>query len=336
MRAVVFDRCGEPSDVLQLRDIPVPEPGPGQVRVRMLLCPVNPSDLMGVRGTHGGALPKLPGIAGREGVGIVEAAGAGMLGKFLVGKRVSVINHETGNWCDRTVVGARQAIPLAKDLPLEQCAMFFVNPATAYVMTQDTLRVGRGEWLLQTAAGSAVGKMVIRLGRHFGFRTINLVRRADQAAELSRLGADEVIPFDPPNSRPEDLREAVQRITGADGVRHIIDPVGGPTGSALIPCLGLNGRMLCYGTLSPDPLVFSGRLLMTRRASVEGFWLSRHMARLGLLGKLKLVRSITRLMRAGVLVSEVGKTFPLEEFADAIRTAEQPGRGGKTLIRIAE
>ena len=79
MRAVVFDRCGEPADVLQLRDIPVPEPGPGQVRVRMLMCPVNPSDLMGVRGTHGGALPKLPGIAGREGVGIVEAAGPGLL-----------------------------------------------------------------------------------------------------------------------------------------------------------------------------------------------------------------------------------------------------------------
>lgn len=335
MRAAVFEQFGEPSHVLTIRDIPTPEPAAGQVRVRMLLSPVNPSDLMGIRGTHGGALAKLPAVAGREGVGIVEAAGPGLLGRYLVGKRVSVINHDTGNWCDTTVIPAKQAIPLARDLPLEQCAAFFVNPATALVMVRDVLEVPRGEWLLQTASGSEVGKMVIRMGRHDGFRTINVVRRAEQADELKRLGADEVIPFDPARDPADALNAAVQRITNNAGVRFALDPVGGKAASSVVPCLGLGGRLLCYGTLSPDPMSFSSRLLMTRRATVEGFWLSRHMARLGAIGKLRLIRGITRLMRAGVLITEIGETFPLERVHDAVRAAESPARRGKVLVRIA-
>src|SRR5687767_2505817 len=111
MRAVVFERFGEPAEVLQVRDVPVPEPGRGEVRVRMLASPVNPSDLLEVRGRYSAA-PNLPAIPGHEGVGIVESAGGGLLGRFLVGKRVCVLNRKTGNWCEQTVIPARQAIPL--------------------------------------------------------------------------------------------------------------------------------------------------------------------------------------------------------------------------------
>ncbi len=195
MRAIVFEEFGEPAEVLRIKEVPLPVPKPGEVRVRMLASPINPSDLMTVRGTYG-KRPTLPATPGYEGVGIVEASGGGLLGKFLLGKRVAVMNRQTGNWADYAVIPAKQAIPLSSQLPLEQAAMFFVNPATAYVMTREVLQVPKGGWLLQTAAGSALGRMVIRLGKHFGFTTINIVRRPEQVDELKSLGADEVLVFD--------------------------------------------------------------------------------------------------------------------------------------------
>jgi NADPH:quinone reductase-like Zn-dependent oxidoreductase len=143
MRAIVFEQFGEPADVLQVRNVPVPEPGRGEVRVRMLASPVNPSDLLEIRGQYS-ARPTLPATPGHEGVGIVEAAGGGMLPRLLVGKRVAVLNRKTGNWCEQTIIPARQAIPLPKDLPIEQAAMFFINPATAYVMTRRELKIPPG------------------------------------------------------------------------------------------------------------------------------------------------------------------------------------------------
>jgi NADPH:quinone reductase-like Zn-dependent oxidoreductase len=334
MRAVVFERFGEPAEVLQDRDAPVPEPRPGEVRVRMLASPVNPSDLMTVRGVYT-RLPSLPATPGYEGVGIVETAGGGALAKFMVGRRVAVLNRKGGNWAEQVVLPANQVIPLAKDLPLEQAAMFFVNPATAYVMTRNVLRVPRGEWLLQTAAGSALGQMVMALGACYGFRTLNVVRRPQQADELKGRAGGAAIAFDPSRDDAGKLRNEVLKHTGGRDVRFAIDPVAGATGSAVVSCLGRGGRMLVYGTLSGEPLTFSSRDLMTPGASIEGFWLANYMERLRLPGKLGLVRRITRLMRAGVLVSEVGEEFPLERAAEAVRKSEEPARGGKVLLRFA-
>src|SRR5207302_6164666 len=135
MKAVVFDRFGEPAEVLQLRDVPLPEPGPGQVRVRMLASPVNPSDLLVVRGQYG-RLPQLPATPGFEGAGVIDAAGPGLLSwlrGLKPGRRVAVLNGGGGNWQEYVVLSARQVVPVAGDLPDEQVATFFVNPATALI-----------------------------------------------------------------------------------------------------------------------------------------------------------------------------------------------------------
>ena len=334
MKSVQFEQFGDPASVLQIRDVEVPQPKSGELLVRMLLSPVNPSDLMTVRGVYG-KLPKLPCTPGYEGVGVVEASGGGLLGKLLVGKRVALLNGINGNWQERTTVLAKQAVPLPKSLPAEQGATFFVNPTTAFAMTQRVLAVPAGDWLLQTAAASELGKMVVRLGRRFGFKTLNVVRRAEQAETLKSLDADAVVVFDPAKQSADELRAEVLRIAGDRGVRFAIDPIGGATGSAVVKCLAPNGRMLVYGTLSPEPLSFSPRDLMTPGASIAGFWLARWMPQLSLIAKVKLIRTVSGLIQEGVLTSQIGEVFPLDRISDAVRAAETSGRAGKVLLRLA-
>jgi NADPH2:quinone reductase len=332
MKALVFDKFGDPAEVLQLQDTPMPEPGPGQVRVRMLAVPVNPSDLLVVRGQYG-RLPTLPATPGFEGVGVIDAAGPGflrLLRGLRPGRRVAVLNGGGGNWQEFVVIGARQAVPVAGDLPDEQVATFFVNPATAWIMTQAVLKVRAGDWLLQTAAGSALGRMVIRLGKHFGFNTINVVRRPEQAEELRRDGAQHVIV-----SARESVIERVRALTKG-GVRFALDAVGGDTGKVAVDALGPGGKMLVYGTLSNEPIQLDPRVLMAGQKSIAGFWLSEWVLKQGVFGMLKLFRKVQGLMRQGVLTTEIGGTFKIDNFKQAIAQAQQPGRKGKVLLRITE
>lgn len=331
MKAVVFDRFGPPEEVLHTAERPTPEPGRGEVRVRMRFSPINPSDLLHIRGAYG-KRPQLPASAGFEGFGVVDAAGPGLLRHLRglkPGRRVAVINSVGSNWAEYAVVPARQAIPVPDGIPDEQAATFFVNPASALVMTQLVLKASSGAWLLQTAAGSTLGRMVIRLGRLNGFRTINVVRRREQVEELKQLGADAVI-----CTADEPLVERVMALTDGKGVPYAIDAVGGATASEAVKALGFGGRMLCYGTLSGEPLVIDPRTLMVNHCSVEGFWLSQWVRGQGVLTMLALFRSIGKLMKGGVLTSDVGPIFGMDQVAEAVRIAGQPGRQGKVLLRI--
>ncbi|HKI33273.1 MAG TPA: zinc-dependent alcohol dehydrogenase family protein [Gemmataceae bacterium] len=331
MKAAIFDRFGVPEEVLQVREVPLPEPGRNQVRLRMLASPINPSDLMTVRGEYG-SRPTLPATPGFEGVGVVDKSGGGLLPllrRLKPGRRVAFSSTAGGAWAEFAIVSARQLVPVPDDIPDEQAASFFVNPASALVMTQYVLKVPPGEWLLQTAAGSALGRMVIRLGKHFGFRTINVVRRREQAEELSRAGADAVI-----CTADESIPQRARALTEGRGVKYAIDPVGGETGSAVIEALGAGGRLLIYGTLSREPIAIDPRLLIVGSKRVEGFWLSEWVREQRVLKMLRLSRTIRDLMRAGILTSEVGATFPLDEVQKAVAQAAQAGRSGKVQLRL--
>jgi NADPH:quinone reductase-like Zn-dependent oxidoreductase len=327
MKAIVCEQWGEPDRVLQVGDVPLPPCGPGQVRVRMLASPINPSDLFMVRGVYG-YQPPLPCTPGFEGVGVVEE-GRGLLAWRVKGRRVAVLNGTGGNWAEQVVIPARQAVPVPADLPDEQAATFFVNPATAVILTRYVLRISPGEWLLQTAAASALGRMVIRLGVKHGFRTINVIRRREQAEELQRLGGTAVVV-----SPEEDIPQRVKELTGGAGVRYAIDAVGGETASQCVRALGQDGRLVLYSSLSGEPLRFEPRALIVGNKGVEGFWLSEWGRRQSVLRMLRLFRQIAALMREGVIATEVGATFPLDEIQAAVRQAEVPGRKGKVILRI--
>ena len=328
MKAVVCENWGDPEKVLEVRDVPEPVPGRGAVRVRMIASPINPSDLLMVRGQYG-RQPPLPATPGFEGVGIVEA-GSGLLARRVMGRRVAVLNGTSGNWQEKAVIPAIQAVPVPQELTDEQAAMFFVNPASALAMTRYVLRVPAGAWLLQTAAGSALGRMVIRLGQRYGFRTLNVVRRREQAEELLRAGGTAAIA-----TNDEPLADRVQALSGGAGVPYAIDAVGGATGSEVIRTLARGGRLLVYGTLAGEPLTIDPRVLLAGQKRVEGFWLSEWVRDQGIATKILLFRHIGRLMKEGALTAEVGSTFPLDDVRAAVHQAAAPGRQGKVLLRIA-
>jgi NADPH2:quinone reductase len=333
MKAVRFNSPGNPVAVLTAGDIPQPVPAHGQVLVRMLASPINPSDLMFIRGQYT-LQPECPATPGFEGVGIVEQSGGGLRGRLFRGKRVVVLNGRGGNWAEYTVVPSAQVIPISSSLSVEQAATFFVNPATAWVMTREVLKVPQGEWLVQTAAASSLGKMIVRLGRHCGFRTLNIVRREAHAEQLRALGADHVEVSDGSESSQASLASRLRSICGASGVRFAVDAVGGPLGSAVIQSLGPAGRMLAFGTLSGLPLKFSPRTLMTVGSSVEGFWLGNFMAQKGLLFKLGLVRTLTNLIHQNVLSTEIGGIWNLDDLQAAVTAAEDSQVQGKCLLQF--
>ncbi|MCA9034386.1 MAG: zinc-dependent alcohol dehydrogenase family protein [Planctomycetaceae bacterium] len=338
MRAVRFHSHGEPSSVLQLEEVPKPVPAHGQVLVRMLTAPVNPSDLMYIRGQYT-VQARCPAIPGFEGVGVVEQSGGGLRGRIFTGKRVAVLSKEAGSWGEYAVAPADQVIPLDSRLTNAQAATFFVNPATAWVMTQEVLRIPPNEWLLLSAASSALGSMIIRLGVALGFRTLCIVRRESQVAALRKIGATEVVVFDGREENEADFQAGIADIMKGRGVSFAIDPVGGLTGSAIVRSLGPNGHLLVYGTLSGQPLNFSPRALMNTGSRVEGFWLGNFMASKGLFFKLGLVRRLARLVREGTLDSPIQQVVPLCDVRDAVMLAERSGEEsarGKILIQIAE
>ncbi|MDG3002724.1 zinc-dependent alcohol dehydrogenase family protein [Paludisphaera mucosa] len=329
MKAAVFLSFGDPSEVLKVQDVPTPEPGPGEVRVRMIASPVNPSDTMVVEGRYG-VLPKLPATPGFEGVGVVDKAGPGLMGRFLVGKRVVAINQRGGNWAEYAVIPWKQARPLPDDIADDQAATFFVNPVTALAMVRHVLAVPKGEWLLLSAAGSTLGKMIVKLGRRDGFKTLCVVRRSEAKRELIDLGADAVV-----SSSEGPVPEQVRKITGDDGPRYAIDPIGGEAGTAIYRSLGKGGRLVVYGSLTDEPIQVDPRSLISSRTSVEGFWLGYWMSERSIPGALLLFREVAALIREGVLDADVGKTYPLDQVGEAVREAAAVGRGGKVLLRMS-
>ncbi len=321
MKAIVLERFGEPSEVLQVREVPVPKPGPGEVLVRMIASPINPSDLLMVRGRYV-VLPSLPATPGFEGVGVVTEAGPGLLGPWVKGKRVVAINDKGGNWAEYAVIKARQARPVADDIPDEQAASLFVNPMTALAMVRHVLKVKHGDWVLQAAAGSNLGHMIVRLGKVDGFKTINVVRRREAMTWIKDLGGDVVL-----CSEDGPIDEQVRAIEPG-GVPFALDPVGGVTGSQLLKSLAPRGRLLIFGGLSEQPVMIDPRPLIGGRQTIEGFWLGHWMRAQSIPKALRLFREVAGLIRAGVLRTETGPGLTLNE----VGQADTAAKAGKPLL----
>ena len=190
VRAIVFHTHGVPEEVARWEETDAPAPAADEVRVRLLAAPINPADLNVIEGKYP-IRPALPGVPGVEGLGVVENVGLAVK-SVRSGDRV-LLPHGYGTWREAGVVKAGSVWPVPEGIATEQAAMLRINPATALRMLRDFVALQAGEWVLQNAANSAVGRAVIQIARASGWRTVNVVRRPELVEELKAAGADVVL-----------------------------------------------------------------------------------------------------------------------------------------------
>jgi len=326
MRAIRFSQFGNPRDVLALENIPSPEPGSGQVRVRFTHRPINPSDLLTVQGIYPVAA-KPPASPGLEGVGRVDALGEGVSG-LSIGQRVISLAAAPGTWAERFVIPADRALPMPDAVPDPVASQTLANPVTAWALVNDEIDMQPGEWLLQTAAASTLGKLVIQLARRRGFRTLNVVRRRAHVDDVLAAGGDAVV-----CTEDESLSERVSRIVGADGVAWALDSVGGEVGAEVVSCLRPGGTMLSVGLLSGTTLgTLDARSLIFNGTTVRGFWIIEWFGRrpADVIGRA--LEEVVTLLATGELRLSVEAQYPLDDFREAVDHSTRPGRHGKILL----
>lgn len=314
---------GNPPEI-SVQDLPIPSPGPNELLVRMLHAPINPADLNVLEGKYG-QLPQLPAVVGNEGVGRVEALGSGVAG-WKVGDLLLPMCR--GTWCRFLTVAADRAVPLPAEIDPGQAAMLSVNPATAMLLLEQFVSLREGDWVLQNAANSGVGRSVIQIARQLGLRTINLVRRAELITELESLGADCVL------LEEDDLKSRVKELCGRDRPRLGLNAVGGASALQVANALADGGFLVTFGGMSKQPLKVPIGQLIFRDLHYVGFWLTRWLALASAAEIRELYSKLAGWVLEGALLQPVEKTFALADLATALSAASGERRTGKILLDL--
>lgn len=324
MRAIVHHEFGEPSDVLAVEEVPLPEPGPGEVRVRMTLAPIHNHDLWTIRGTYG-FKPELPSRAGTEAVGVVDALGEGVDG-LAVGQRVAS-GGVFGSWSEYFVAKAKALVPLDDALPDEAASQLTLMPFSA-ISLLDSLELAEGEWFAQNAANGAVGRLVAQLAVARGIEVLGLVRREAGVTELAEQGIGDVVATDAPG-----WRDRVATIVGDAPIRFGVDSVGGDGTRQLVSLLADQGTLIAFGAMGePDMRIPSGEVIF-RRITVRGFWGSLVSAAMPREKRSALMHELSTGIRNGTLTLPAEATYSFDDVRQAADANAEAGRGGKILLK---
>ena len=320
MRAVQLIAFGNPAESLAFVQIQEPAaPGPGQVLIGVEFSPINLNDLLVVRGLYP-LRPTLPSVIGNEGVGRILAIGPGVE-NVRAGDRVLTPLYGFA-WAERIVVAAEGLFALPTDVDPQQLAMLTINPPTAALLLSEFVDLAPGDWVVQNASNSGVGRAVIAFAKARGFKTVNLARRAELVDELKALGGDLVIVVTP------DDPNRVKAALGTAAPRLAIDGIGGASAATLVNLLGRDSTLVAYAALGNAPIPISALALIFKRISVRGFFLSdpEHAAKIR-----PAIIEAAELLRSHRLHAPVAATYPLSAIKDAVAHVE---RGGKVLLDI--
>ena len=234
MRAVQLTSFGNPVDGLEYADIPEPDaPGPNQVLIGVEFSPINPNDLMVAQGIYA-FRPPLPTVIGNEGVGRVLAVGP-QVESVKVGDRV-LAPPSSFTWRERMVIPAGGLSALPPDADPQQLAMLAINPPTAALLLSEYVDLKPGEWVLQNAANSGVGRWVIAFAKTRGLKTVNIVRRPELVPELEAIGGDVVVVDSP------DVSDRIKAAVGQAELRLALDGVSGSATGVLAATLSPPAR----------------------------------------------------------------------------------------------
>ncbi len=322
MRAVRVEQTGDPS-VLQMAEIDAPEPGPGEVRVKVDLAGLNFIDTYQRKGQYKMPLPFIPGS---EAGGVVDALGPGV-SEFQVGERVAycMVN---GAYAEYAVVPAARLVPVPDDVPLTIAVALMTQGMTAHYLVHSTFPLGGDHKALIHAAAGGAGRLLVQVARRTGAYLIGTAGNPEKAELARAAGADEVILY-----TETDFEAEVKRLTGGKGVDVVYDSVGKTTFAKGLNCLRPRGMMVLWGQasgpvepLDPQVLNQKGSLYLTR-PSLGAYMLSRDelLWRAG---------DLFRWYAAGELDVRIDQVFPLAEAAEAHRYIEGRRTTGKVLLSL--
>ena len=320
MRAIHLSAYGNPIDGLGVVDVPEPKaPGTNEVLVAIEYSPINPNDLLVARGAYP-IRPELPSVIGNEGVGRVLAVGPDVT-NVAVGDRV-LPPRSSWVWRERMVIPARDLFALPRGADPKQLAMLSINPPTASLLLSDYVDLKRGDFVVQNAANSGVGRWVIAFARSRGVRTVNIVRRADVVTELRSAGGDVVV------VDGSKVTEEIKKAVGSGRIPLALDGVSGPATGVLASLLAPGGVLVAYATMSGSPMVIDPLAVIFTPITVKGFFMGHaHWER----RIPAAIEQAARLVAEGVKVP-IAAVYRLSEIKKAV---EHTLHGGKVLLDVA-
>ena len=332
MRAWLMDSF-EGVEKMQLREVPDPQPGPGQLLLRVKFAALNPADAFLARGMYP-ANPPLPHILGRDGVGEVIAVGPNVT-NVRVGDVVGILRCEVGvsSWgtlAEKTVVPAPSAAPVPKGWKLEEMACGPLALLTAYqALTQwsdPPAPPAAGSVVLVTGASGGVGIATIYLAKSMNLTVVGLSRSAEKGAKLKQLGADFI--FDP--SSPEVRKEVGKAIAPKKGIDLAVDNIGGPFFNQLIAMLGYGGRISVVGRSAGPVPEFNTASLFFKRNRIGGVAVSDFTPEAAQTVWKEIVARLDAMGKRPV----IDHVFSFDEVKQAFARLGQ-GPMGKVVVRVA-
>jgi NADPH:quinone reductase-like Zn-dependent oxidoreductase len=320
MRAVHLTAFGNPVDGLECVDTAEPDaPGPNQVLIGVEFSPINPNDLMVAQGIYA-FRPPLPTVIGNEGVGRVLAVGPGVE-SVRVGDRV-LAPLSSFTWRERMVISAAGLSALPPGADPQQLAMLAINPPTAALLLSEYVDLKPGDWVVQNAANSGVGRWVIAFAKTRGLKTVSIVRRPELVAELEAIGADVVVVDSP------DLPGTIKAAVGQAEIRLALDGVGGLATGVLAATLSPHGTLVSFAAMSGGPMSISPLDVIFKPLTMRGFWLGHPESAAKVAPA---VAQAATMIANGAVHIPVAGTYPLSSIKEAIAHAQ---RGGKVLFDV--
>src|SRR5256885_6443677 len=325
IKAIVYERHGNPADVLEVQTQPWPTPANDEAIVEMRAAPINPADINAIEGKYPGRR-EVPAIPGFEGAGIVAEVG-GNDSTIRKGALV-ILPHNVGTWREALAVKASELVAVPPEIEPVHAAMLKINPMTAWRLLHDYVDLTRGDWLIQNAANSAVGRAVIEIARELGFKTVNVVRRAELIDELRALGGDIVL------VDGEKLRDEVKAATGGASIRLGLNSVGGDSALHLANCLAFSGTLVSFGAMSLQPLKIPTGLFIFKDLRFRGIWINKWYDNATMAERMAAFNPLFEMAKRGLLKTKVEKAYPLTEAKAAVAHAAQGKRSGKIIFEF--
>ena len=328
VKIVRFHKIG-PAEVLQFDELPLPAPGPGEVRLNVKALGLNRAEVMFRNGQYLEA-PILPAKNGYEASGVIDAVGEGVDASW-VGKTVSTVPgtfrlNDHGVYGEVAVVPLKAVAEYPASLSYEEGASIWMQYLTAYGALIWLAKIAKGDFVVITAASSSVGIAAIEMVKAEGATSIAVTRTAAKKAQLLKLGADHVIVTD-----EEDLVARVNEITSGKGARVVFDPIGGPILEQLAIATAYQGIILEYGALAPEPTPFPLFTGLAKGLTVRAYTLFELTTSPAFSAAKQYIFDH---LANGAFKPLIDKTFPFAEIVASHRYLESNAQVGKIVVTL--